>query len=432
MTLHEEIFDSVWERRFLRWYRTFFSIREIEENNVLQWVFGAAILSHFVAFSSWFYNNATTVDAFVSKQYSCWPYFQSCGNLLFLRGLPEGYSQPFLYMVLFGTLMLGVYLMYKRDWVLAHLSLMPSFVWHTLGTFVLTSSLSGNYEYYLFILSFVLLVLPHKEFFLKLSLVLFYFLASTIKIHESWVLGGYFSALKTGIPLFPDWSIPFWTNMVIFMQVIGAWFLLSKNWVLQRLAIFYWVVFHLYSGLLVGYRYPTTVLPTLLILFGPLYRHTPVPYDKKSIAGWVMVALMFPLQFASIMIPGDEKLTLEGNNYGLYMFEANHQCISTITVYDSNGEVFANSTYEGESARNRCNPYNHWFQAQLVCDAHEQAGSTVAWTFDHSVNGGPFYRIVDTNDLCGLEYKPFTHNEWIKTYEDNPEIIGYPVENHYR
>jgi hypothetical protein len=432
MKLNEKIFDSIWEQRFLRWYRNIFSIKEIEENTILKWVFGATILSHFLAFSSWFYKNGTTVDAFVAKQYSCWPYFQGCGEWLFLRGLPEGYSQPFLYMVLFGTLLLAVYLMHKRDWVLAHIALMPSFIWHTLGTFVLTTSLSGNYEYYLFILSFVLLVLPHKEFFLKLSLVLFYFLASTIKIHESWVLGGYFSALKTGLPLVPDWSIPFWTNMVIFMQVVGAWFLLSKNWVLQRLAIFYWVVFHLYSGLLVGYRYPTTVLPSLLILFGPFYRHTPIPYDKKSIAGWFLVALLFPLQFASIMIPGDEKLTLEGNNYGLYMFEANHQCISAMTVYDSSGSELASSTYEGVSARNRCNPYNRWFRAQLSCDAYKRAGSTVAWTFDHSVNGGPFYRIVDTDDLCSLKYKAFSRNKWIKSYEDDPEIIGYPVENYYR
>lgn len=113
---------------------------------MLKWAFGATILSHFLAFNAWFYNKATTIDAFVAGEYTCWPYFQECGNLLFLRTLPEGYSQPLLYMLLFGLLLLAVYLMYKRDWVLAHLALMPAFVWHTLVTFVLTYSLSGNYE----------------------------------------------------------------------------------------------------------------------------------------------------------------------------------------------------------------------------------------------------------------------------------------------
>lgn len=429
--LRERIFDSKTEIKFLRWYHRFFSIKEIEESLTLKWVFGAALLSHFLAFNSWFYNKATTVDTVLRGSHSCWPYFQSCGDLAFLRALPDGYSQPFLYMVLFGTLMLSVYLMYKREWVLAHLALVPSFIWHTLGTFVLTGSLSGNYEYYLFILTFVLLVLPHKEFFLKLSLVLFYFLASTIKLHEGWVLGTYFSAMKTGLPIFPEWSIPFWTNLVIFMQIVGAWFLLSKNVVLQRATIFFWVVFHLYSGILVGFRYPTTVLPTLFILFGPLYRYTPIPFDKKAIAGWLMVAALFPIQFISILIPGDEKLTLEGNNYGLYMFEANHQCISDIYFINSDGEENMKRRVS-ESARARCNPYRQWFSIKQNCDVYEEQGTRVAWTYDHSINGGPFLRIVDADDVCSLEYKAFGHNEWIKTEEDDPEIVGYPVENHYR
>jgi len=429
--LNEQVFDSKIEQKFLRWYKRLFSIKEIEENLVLKWVFGAALLSHFLAFNSWFYNKATTVDAFMAKQHTCWPYFQDCGNWLFLRTLPEGYSQPFLYMVLFGTLMLSVYLMHKRDWVLAHLTLMPSFIWHTLGAFVLTGSLSGNYEFYLFILTFVLLFLPHKEFFLKISLVLFYFLASTIKIHEGWVLGAYFSALKTGLPLFPDWSIPIWTNLVIGSQIVGAWFLMSRNWVLQRLAIFFFVVFHLYSGLLVGYRYPVTVLPTLFILFGPLYQYTKVPFTKKAMVGWVMVLLLFPLQFASILIPGDEKLTLEGNKYGLYMFEANHQCISTVTVVGADGVETIHRNVS-ESARSRCDPYRYWFSMTRQCDAYKEAGAHMKWTFDHSINGGPFLRIVDEEDVCSLSFEAFKHNEWIKIDKDNPEIIGYPVENHYR
>ena len=429
--LREQIFDSKIEQRFLRWYRRALSIEEIESNTILKWVFGATILSHFAAFSAWFYERSTTVDAFTRGAHSCWPYFQECGNLLFLRALPEGYSQPFLYMVLFGTLLLAVYLMYKKDWVLAHLALMPSFLWHTLGTFVLSTALAGNYEFYLFVLTLILLFFPHKEFFLKVSLVLFYFLAATIKMHETWVLGTYFSAMKEGLPIFPQWSIPVWTNITIFMQVIGAWFLLSKNATLQRLSIFFWVVFHLYSGLLVGYRYPTTVLPTLLILFGPLYRYTPIPFDKKAIAGWCLVLAMFPLQFVSILIPGDERLTLEGNKYGLYMFEANHQCISTVKTVYPDGTV-EESQQVKESARNRCDPYRFWFAMKQNCESAQREGIRSEWTLDHSINGGPFLRIVDERDVCTLEYKPFSRNTWIKTEKDNPEIIGYPVENHYR
>jgi hypothetical protein len=409
------------------WYRRVFSIREIEENKILWLMFGATILSYFVAFNSWFYQKTTTVNAYLDGSYTCWPYFQSCEKFLFLRTLPEGYSQPFLYMVLFGLLILSVYYSLKKDWVYAHLALLPSFIWHSFTIFILTYSISGNYDYYLFALALVLLLFPHKEFFLKILLILFYFAAATIKIHEGWILGTYFSALKTGMPIFPDWSIPIWTNLVIFMQIVGAWFLFSSNKILQRTAFIYFVAFHLYSGLLVGYRYPTTVLPSLIILFGPLFQHTHIPFDKKSIPGWIFVVFVCIAQSISILIPGDVKMTMEGNKYGLYMFEANHQCISTTNIHYIDG---ANQVVEkqSESARSRCDPYSYWFRIKTACKRDKEV-NIISWTFDNSINGGPFTRIVDVEDACTLEYKPFSHNAWIKT--EKAELIGVPVENIY-
>lgn len=428
--LRDEIFTSRIEQKILVWYRRFFSIKEIEESLMLKWAFGALVLGHFTAFNSWFFNSATTIDAFIRGKHTCWPYFQTCGEWLFLRTLPHGYSQPILYMTLFGTLVLAVYLMYKKDWVLAHMALVPSFVWHFLGTFVLTQSLSGNYEYYLFILTAIVLFIPYKEYFLKLSLVLFYFLASTIKLHDGWAMGTYFSALKTGLPLFPDWSIPVWTNIVIFSQVIGAWFLMSRNLIVQRLAMVFFVSFHLYSGVLVGFRYPSTVLPMLLIVSGPLYHYTKMPFGKKAIAGWIIVVLMFMAQFISIVIPGDVKMTMEGNKYGLYMFEANHQCVSTATVYrkDGTSEEFKRKSF---SARRRCDPYRYAFKLQTHCRRVSQTIERVAWTFDHSINGGDFMRIVDVPNVCDLELKAIGHNKWIKLDADSPEVVGRAAENVY-
>lgn len=392
-------------------------------------MFGATILSYFAAFNSWFYQRVTTLDAYLDGSYTCWPYFQSCEKLLFLRTLPEGYSQPFLYMVLFGLLILAVYFALKKEWVKAHMALLPAFFWHGFTIFILTFSISGNYDYYLFLLAFTLLFLPHKEFFLKLTLVLFYFVAATIKIHEGWILGTYFSALKTGLPIFPDWSIPIWTNLVIFMQIVGSWFLLSSNKLLQRTALLFFVTFHLYSGLLVGYRYPVTVLPSIIILFGPLFRYTPPPFDRRAVAGWLVVVFIAASQSMSILIPGDVKMTMEGNKYGLYMFEANHQCISTTDIHyiDGTNQIIEK---ESESSRARCGPYSYWFRIKTACERDKEVES-IEWTFDHSTNGGPFTRIVDVEDACDLKYKPFSHNNWIKIEVDEPEIIGLPVENVY-
>jgi hypothetical protein len=312
---------------------------------------------------------------------------------------------------------------------LAHAALLPSFIWHSLGSFVISYALAGNYDYYLFLFACVLLFLPHKEFFLKAVLALTYFLSSVPKIHESWILGTYFSALETGLPLFPKWSIPLWTNLVIFMEVVGVWFLFSERKILQRSAFIFFVAFHLYSGLFVGYRFPVTVLPTLIILFGSLYRHSDVPFGRKSLMGWILVVLLFAMQFSPKFILGDEKITMEGARFGFYMFDTNHQCVTSgrYVFVDGTTREFRAESY---SARSRCESYRYWFRLDQTCKRNPRIASVV-WTFDHSINGGPFLRIVDVPDACALTYNVFSHNAWIKTEHDNPPVVGYPLENVY-
>jgi len=307
-----DLFDSYFAKKCLCIYRRIFSIEEIENSRVLQWAFGTLLFVIFIVFQRWIGDSSITIEAVLNNRHLCWPYFQSCGDWYFLSALPYGYSQTFLYMFFFGVIVLIVYLMWKRDWVLAHVFMTILFIWEFLIIFIYSSLFIGNYNYYHIILMFVLLFLPFKLFFLKVIFVILYFLSTTIKIHEGWILGTYFTSLKTGIPLFPEVLAPLVTNFVIFMQIVGAWFLLGSHKTLQRLAVFYFVAFHLYSGLLVEYRYPATVLPMLLVLFGPMYTVTSVPLNKKALAGWALIVLLFFLQFSSIIIPGDEKITLEG------------------------------------------------------------------------------------------------------------------------
>jgi len=110
----------------------------------------------------------------------------------------------------------------------------------------------------------------------------------------------------------------------------------------------------------------------------------------------------------------------------VYMFEANHQC--SIRVFDENRQVeFA---HEATSARNRCDPYRYWFRNKMRLCKPENTGK-YRMVMTHSINGGPFMLIVDEPDLCALKYKPFSHNEWIKT-EDEAIPTARPQENFYR
>lgn len=445
-------------------YHQLFGIEEIEHSQVLQWMFGAMLFFFFITFSNWIGSSLTTIETAAKGTEICWPYFQDCGRLYFLERLPNGYSQSTWYMGLYSILIAVVYLMWRKKWTEAHALLLMLFVWKVFVGFVLSYSALTPYDYYHLILTAVLLFLPYKEYFLRIAFVLLYFVSGTIKIDSTWTLGTYFTTLKTGLPLFPTELTPVFTNLVIFMQIVGAWFLLSKHPVLQRGTLLFFVAFHLYSGIFVLYTYPSIALPPLLILFGPLYRPAKPPLDRKSVPGWMFMGLIIVFQIPGMIIPlpGDRRLSLEGNHYGMFMFEANHQCAATIrtyrtdiplpetkattpvplsqctgrrclterSIYAEDGQYVTEERIESGSAWYRCDPYTLWSQNHRQC-ARDPNIARIAVILDHSINGEPFYRIVDVPDMCSVGYKPFSHNEWIRTRAESP-IVGYPMQNVYR
>jgi len=441
--------------RAARRYARIFSISEIERELILQWSFGASLFYFFVTFSSWIQRTNATAEAAQNGSAVCWPYFQDCTHLFFLHAFPYGYSQSTLYMFFYGLMCLIVYLMWKKEWTQAHALLMVLFLWKVFAVFFLSFVTPGPYDYYHLILTSVLLFVPFKEYFLKLAFVWMYFMSVTVKFTPGWILGTYFTSMRSGLPDFPAGLTVFLTNLVIFVQIVDCWFLMSRNWILQRLSFSFAVIFHLYSGVLVYYNYPSSALLPVLILFGPLYRYTPTPFSKKAIGGWVIIILVGLFQLLGFVVSPDRFLTLEGHRYGMFMFEANHQCVATFRTYSKkatpashweglqcpglyctvetsveskNGETVSTKKIESASAWNRCDPYELWYRARASCT--DPGVERISMQFDHSINGGPFYRIVDEPSICDLTYKPFSHNNWIKIPPEAP-IIGYPVQNFY-
>lgn len=446
--------------RIVTGYERIFAIDEIRREPILQWVFGAMLLFFFITFARWMPLNIATKEVAESGTAVCWPYFQNCADLFFLHSPSVGYSQTIFYMGLYAVMALIVYFIWRKEWRAAHALMVPLLIWEMLYVLVFEYAQNGPYYYYHIALTMTLLFATHKEFFLKLVFVMLYFLSATIKIDSTWILGSYFTSLKYGLPIFPTAIAPLVTNFVIFMQMVGAWFLMSRNEMLQRTSLIFFATFHLYSGIFVWYFYPTIALPPLLILFGPMYRHTRIPFDWKATTGWVIVALLVIFQALGFVVPADRRLTLEGNRYGMFMFEANHQCIATITTHFTTkrssendfeaapgsdcGEMYClvqrstkqTSTgsavslrYESATAWNRCDPYEWWSRLHTQC-GESLAIRRIEMQFDHSINGGPFYRMIDAPNICDLDYRPFVHNEWIKVPPEAP-IMGYPVQNIY-
>lgn len=411
------------------WYDRTFSVTEIYESQALKAALAALLFAYFLTFNVWVNEFRFTVEAVKEGAHLCWPYALNCGDWYFLSGLPYGYTANIFYMGLFALMGWSALSMWTGKWRTAHVLIWPLFVWKIVMVLWLSMAQVGNYEYYHIVFSVILLALPHKLFFLKFSVVWFYFLSVAAKIHPAWTLGLYFTSLKTGLPVLPDALMPIWTNAVIFMEMIAAWWLLGPKGKWQRLVFAFFVFFHLYSGVLVGYRYPATVLPMLFILFGPWYEHTKIPKGWKTLPGWILIGLLGLGQSVSHLIPGDEKSTMEGNFYGLYMFEANHQCRENVTIYRKNEtpEILVKESFQ---ARNRCDAYRVWFKYKQLCK-NDSSVDRVEVEFDHSINGNPFYRIIDVPDICALDYKPFSRNHWIKTSKEGAELIGYPMKNYY-
>jgi len=387
----------------------------------------------------------------------CWPYFQDCYKLFFYHNTSVDDSRGIFYMALFVIMITIAWSMWSARWRLAHALLVLLFLWEAIVIGVLAYSTASPIYYYHLILTGILLFIPHKEFFLKLTFVFLYFLSATIKFDMGWIAGTYFSTLKSGLPFVPHTLIPIATNIIIFSQVVGCWFLLSRRLYVQRAAFYFFTTFHIYSSILIFYLFPAAVIPPLLIFFGPLYRYTALPFSRTAIAGWTLILVLAVFQLLGFITPGDRRMTLEGNKFGMFMFEANHQCIATVTTYRSasttprsfempmgtscgspycrvketvtqRGDIsVSEDRYESGGPSTRCDPYEWWSKLVRHCEL-DATIERVALTFDHSINGGPFYRMVDTTDVCALSYKMFRHNEWIRIPPEAP-VVGYPVTN---
>lgn len=426
---YQETLVRLW-KKFWLWYSRVFSIDEVEASPTLRLAAALLLFGWFVEFQDWSRLPELTTNAVRDGLHLCWPWFQSCGEWYFLTTGSLGYSQSLFYAILFGLLVLAGLAVMSRRFAYAHALFFVFFAWE-MGAMLLSYRMAVNYWYIHALFAALFLLARGKLAFLRIIAVVFYFFSGVIKLTSSWVLGEYFYALSDGLYLFPDSLIPVATNAVILMELVLVWFLLGprREYQLSVLAILF--VFHVYSAIYVGFTYPSIVLPMVLILF--LSREKSLitfGTFRKSVAGTLILGAFMAAHLVPLMIKGDVRVTLEGNKYGNYMFRANYQCESRARFVHSDGRV-----EEKEStsfyANYRCIPYGHFFYFKQMC-AKDDSVARIEWTFDTSVDGSPFMRIVDVEDACALEYKPFSHNEWIRLPgEDEVEIVGIPTKNRY-
>lgn len=355
------------------------------------------------------------------KERVCWPHWENCREFLQLSRLPDSYNFNILFSLLFTLIIFGIYAVIQNKekyfifslWLLALFKFLYQFVWHFSGL--------HNFELFHLVPTFAFLINKrHRIWGAQVSWALCYFLAAFVKIHESWIVGNYFSSLSLGLPFVPKMMIPFVTQAVIVFEVCFSWGLLSKKY--GKSSLILWTLFHIYSVILVGFYYPTRCI---LVLFSLFLNQSNV--DKKVLNLSPSVILFFStivfFQIIPLAYQEDPKKTLRFEGYAYNMIDANFQCVSKITkIIDGEKQEVIE---QNSRSMHRCSP--RFFLERIRIQCQQFKFNRIEWQLYQSVNGNPFIEIVNEGDACKLNFSLFGKNSWIKS--ESEKIVGYPNYN---
>lgn len=366
---------------------------------------------------------------------NCWEHIYNCTRVTFEAVLPDSYLYSAMTSGLLACLLFSGIFAVRKKWSWALVLLLVVFTWKFIWNMVLYDYATSNFDYFIFIPSLLFFFARNKICQLRLVWPLLYLFAALVKLNDGWILGTYFSSLKTGLPFLPDLSIPYITNGTILFEIFGALGLLARNRRVFYFSLWAWTAFHLYSGILVGYFYPVRCLSILWALFGFQDSQEEVPPSKKETlfnAVGVLVACYFCVaNFIPRIISTNPSETFEGMNYGFHMFDANHQCLYQFRYFDESGRILKEMEFGTSHPMARCYPQ---FVLQkikrLYCQKFAMGrAERVEWSLRHSTNGGAFYETISVTNACSLQFKAFSRNDWIKTKGNGALLVGYPEKN---
>ncbi len=408
---------------FQKKYSDFFALEELENTPVLVVAVLAVLLGMALAFYGGFPTGWGAINMDNPGSFICPNFLQDCEKYIFFRTGAGYFSQRvFFSFGLLGPLVLAAVFAYKRKWVWLHLVLMYLVAAKIYLGFIADSNVSVPFMMFNLVPAFVLLFSRRKLTDLRWCFLLLYFMAGFVKLDEGWIVGSFFSTTHEGLRLFPQFAIPLATNLVILFELFGVWFLFHKNAKIRYVILTFFIIFHLYSTIYVSFRYPLLTLPLLVTLFGG---SVPATGSRISRVGVVLTTLLLFVNLLPFIAGPNHKWTHEAKQFSLDMFDGNRQALSRSETKFKDGHVVVNEIPH-TNAYDRAKPYNNWYHLKKSCNNPDVVG--VAWTFTVSVNGGPFRRIIQEEDVCKTEFHPFSHNEWI--HLDGP-IVGYPINNYY-
>lgn len=345
----------------------------------------------------------------------CWPHFPGCHQFPLPAGFPE-YTNSAVFAGVFALIVFTLWNILNdrpQRWLwslglLVFLKFFYQFVWHFSG--------DHNFEYF-HLLPAAAFLLNKKDrlWAVQVTWVVLLSFTALVKVSEAWITGSYFSSLIGGAPLVPDSAIPLVTNAVIWFEIWGSWALLHPRF--RTPAFWGWLAFHVYSVILVGFFYPFRCVGVLLLLFRPGMRVQRGPLNRPTVA---MLAGFALLQVIPHLYPEDHRQTLRFEGYMFNMIEANYQCAVRIKPLD-----YPEWSFGFPASRRRCGGFEFLQRAKHFCRMTQKP---VSLQVDQSLDGNPFYRIVDLADACAVQPSLFGSNPWLIA-PGSTSPTGYPRAN---
>lgn len=355
----------------------------------------------------------------------CWPHWQSCRSLPLPTDFPNSYAYTTLFAGVLVILCFSFWAVVSNKknfylgglWTLTLFKLFFFFIWR----------FQDEHNFVMFHLLPTLAFLINKDNRIFAAQVIWgisYFLAGIVKISDGWIVGTYFSNLELGLPFVPLALVPLATNFMFFAETLMGWTLLSRKW--GRSTFWFWTFFHIYSAILVGFYYPIRCLAMLWVLFlphlKPDFKLENAAPRKLNLGTILLISFLVLLHMVPFGYDEEPRWTLRFQGYGFHMFDANYQCVTKMN-YTQDSKI-KNFKSEVSKSRFRCSPALALEDAKNLCESTKNA---VSLSIIKSVNGSPFYKIVDLKDACNVKFSLFGTNDWINNYPVRVE--GYPTPN---
>jgi len=250
-------------------------------------------------------------------------------------------------------------------WLLACGSLLK------LGLYLLDYRLMGNFHSMPIFLSFIYFLRPKDLNAAQLTLVMFYFLAGTLKLNLEWLSG---QALWTPRVWKLTELMPWGLAGVVILELCLIWLLLMPSRPLRFLIWFTLVAFHLVSYNWVGWFYPAIMLTMILFM--------PFMWRKASsnwrLTRWGAASMMVLILAHSLPHFEDFKLrgtplSLEGSAraYTLNMIDARPTCIASLMMKVGGDRLDVIPNMREYGVRTSCDPLLLKAYAVSICRSED-------------------------------------------------------------